>query len=123
MLRIGAPSIRPKALRFPPSSTIATFSVTPSSLAFTTPHPPFSVLAQKKCCVSSPRWPLDLILPLDVHCALVRPNGRSAAPSPNRSVRAMTTVDVEDVTRDEPGFVRRDEHDAVGNLFGEAKST
>src|SRR3984893_1326512 len=33
---IGAPSIRPKALRLPPSSRIATFSLTPSSLAFTT---------------------------------------------------------------------------------------
>src|SRR6202041_2803994 len=31
---IGAPSIRPKALRLPPSSRIATFSLTPSSLAF-----------------------------------------------------------------------------------------
>src|SRR5712672_1562696 len=30
MLRIGAPSIRLKALRLPPSSTIATFSATPS---------------------------------------------------------------------------------------------
>src|SRR2546427_4953475 len=33
---IGAPSIRPKALRLPPSSRIATFSLTPNSLAFTT---------------------------------------------------------------------------------------
>src|SRR2546430_13602081 len=33
---IGAPSIRPKALRLPPSSRIATFSLTPSSLAFAT---------------------------------------------------------------------------------------
>src|SRR5205807_9017367 len=36
MQRIGAPSIRLKALRLPPSSSIATFSVTPSSLAFAT---------------------------------------------------------------------------------------
>src|ERR1700687_4402796 len=33
---IGAPSIRPNALRLPPSSRIATFSLTPSSLAFAT---------------------------------------------------------------------------------------
>src|SRR5216683_3107673 len=33
---IGAPSIRLKALRLPPSSRIATFSLTPSSLAFAT---------------------------------------------------------------------------------------
>src|ERR1700730_7591258 len=36
MPRIGAPSIRLKALRLPPSSRIARFSVTPSSLAFAT---------------------------------------------------------------------------------------
>src|ERR1700684_2801791 len=36
MQRIGAPSIRLKALRLPPSSRIATFSLTLSSLAFAT---------------------------------------------------------------------------------------
>src|ERR1700730_5524760 len=36
MERIGAPSIRLKALRLPPSSRIVTFSATPSSLAFAT---------------------------------------------------------------------------------------
>src|SRR5437762_3699167 len=36
MDRSGAPSIRLKALRLPPSSRIATFSQTPSSLAFAT---------------------------------------------------------------------------------------
>src|SRR6202140_1027140 len=36
MVGIGAPSIRLKALRLPPSSRIATFSLTPISLAFAT---------------------------------------------------------------------------------------
>src|SRR3954468_2003785 len=36
MVGIEAPSIRLKALRLPPSSRIATFSLTPSSLAFAT---------------------------------------------------------------------------------------
>src|SRR6266851_5601938 len=36
MVGIGAPSIRLNALRLPPSSRIATFSLTPSSLAFAT---------------------------------------------------------------------------------------
>src|SRR6266850_7178126 len=36
MERIGAPSIRLKALRLPPSSRIATFSLTPIFLAFAT---------------------------------------------------------------------------------------
>jgi hypothetical protein len=57
MVGIGAPSIRPKALRLPPSSRIATFSLTPSSLLSPPLHPPFSVLAQKRRCVSAPRWP------------------------------------------------------------------
>src|SRR5712671_609944 len=37
------------------------------------------------------------------------------------SVGGMTAVDVENVAGDEPGFVRRDEHDAVGDLLGEAE--
>src|SRR5882762_7840718 len=36
MVGIGAPSIRLNAFRLPPSSRIATFSVTPISLAFAT---------------------------------------------------------------------------------------
>src|ERR1700692_3859933 len=39
------------------------------------------------------------------------------------SVRTVTAIDVQDVPRDEPGFVRRDEHDAVGDLPGKAEST
>src|ERR1700688_3865467 len=39
------------------------------------------------------------------------------------SVRAVTAVDVQDVARDEPGFVGRDEHDAVGDLPGKTEST
>src|SRR5882762_1808328 len=34
---------------------------------------------------------------------------------PPSSVCTVTAVDVEDVTRDERGFVRRDEHDALGD--------
>src|SRR5258708_22875763 len=39
------------------------------------------------------------------------------------SVSAVSTVDIEDMTRDEPGFVRTEEHDAVGDLLGEAEPT
>src|ERR1700685_2485504 len=39
------------------------------------------------------------------------------------SVSAMSAVDVEDMTGDEPGFVRTEEHDAVGDLLGEAEPT
>jgi hypothetical protein len=38
------------------------------------------------------------------------------------SVGAVSAVDVEDMARDEPGFVRCDEHDAVGDFLGEAES-
>src|SRR5258708_27415938 len=40
-----------------------------------------------------------------------------------RSVGAVSAIDVEDVARDEPGFVRTDEHDAVGDLLGEPEPT
>ena len=48
---------------------------------------------------------------------------RSKSPRSPGSVGAVSAVDVEDVTRDEPGFVRCDEDDAVGDLLGEAEST
>src|SRR3977135_4582723 len=37
------------------------------------------------------------------------------------SVGGVTAVDVEDVTRDEPGFVRTEEHDAIGAPLREAE--
>src|SRR6201991_1839382 len=39
------------------------------------------------------------------------------------SVGAVAAVDVEDVTGDEPAFVRAEEYDAVGDLLGEDEST
>src|SRR6266851_8364802 len=39
------------------------------------------------------------------------------------SVGAVSAVDIEDMTCDEPGFVRTEEHDAVGDLLGEAEPT
>src|ERR1700719_4479738 len=50
MVGIEAPSIRLKALRLPPSSRIATFSLTPSSLAFAT-------AASTVCCASPEEMP------------------------------------------------------------------
>src|ERR1700732_1317140 len=50
MVGIEAPSIRLKALRLPPSSRIATFSLTPSSLAFAT-------AASTIFCASSEKMP------------------------------------------------------------------
>jgi hypothetical protein len=34
----------------------------------------------------------------------------------------VAAIDVEDVTGDEPGFVRRDEHNAVGDFLGQSQS-
>src|SRR6266403_3603380 len=48
---------------------------------------------------------------------------RSSLRARTGSVGAVSAVDVEDVTRDEPGFVRGDEHDAVGDFLGEAEPT
>src|SRR3989454_8435372 len=101
MVGTGVPSIRLKALRLPPSSRIATFSATPSSLAFAT-------AAFTMFCASSEEMPCFLTT-----LAIGLPP----------SVRTVTAVDVEDVTRDERGLVRRDEHDAVGDLLGQAEST
>src|SRR5712672_2021253 len=70
MVGIEAPSIRLKALRLPPSSRIATFSATPSSLAFATAA--FTIF----CASSEEMLYLFTTLaigfaPLDMCCALI----------------------------------------------------
>src|SRR6202048_1433743 len=55
--------------------------------------------------------------PLDIYCALMGRHSRART----GSVGGGTAVDVEDVTRDEPGFVRTEEHDAIGDLLREAE--
>src|SRR5579863_8100422 len=76
MVGIGAPSIRLKALRLPPSSRIATFSVTPSSLAFATAA--FTIF-----CASSKEMLCFFTtlaighLPLDIYFALIMPRSRN----------------------------------------------
>src|ERR1700731_74417 len=53
-----------------------------------------------------------------------RESGRGANLHARRgSVGAVTAVDSEDMTGDEPCFVRTDEHDAVGDFLGEAEPT
>src|ERR1700721_3841574 len=130
LVGIEAPSIRLKALRLPPSSRIATFSVTPISLAFATAASTIFCASSEEMLCFFTTLAIGLILPLDVLfdvlCASVGRSSRFACVvpgRPNRSVRAVTSVHVEDVTRDEPGFVGRDEHDAVGDLLREAEST
>src|ERR1700729_956403 len=113
MQRIGAPSIRPKAFRLPPSSRIATFSVTPSSLAFAT-------ASSTIFCASSEEM-LCFLTRLAIGFAPSRYAMKCESELP--SVGAVSAVDVENVTGDEPGFVRRDEDDTVGELLGEAEPT
>src|SRR5712664_879353 len=59
--------------------------------------------------------------PLDMYCALIGCGRNSRART--WSVGAVSAVNVEDVTRDEPAFVRTEEYDAVGDLLGEDEPT
>src|SRR5882724_2188876 len=70
MVGIEAPSIRLKALRLPPSSRIATFSVTPSSLAFATAaFTIFCASSEEMLCFFTT---LAIgFAPLDMYCALI----------------------------------------------------
>src|SRR5206468_2195428 len=84
MQRIGAPSIRLKALRLPPSSRIATFSRTPSSLAFAT-------AASTICCASSEAMlcffttlAIGHLPSIDGHCALIQMFERAERPCRRR---------------------------------------
>src|ERR1700681_1032231 len=70
MERIGAPSIRLKALRLPPSSRIATFSVTPISLAFATAASTIFCASSEEILFFFPPLAIGLLPPLEMYCAL-----------------------------------------------------
>src|SRR6185295_16269675 len=71
MVGIEAPSIRLKALRLPPSSRIATFSLTPSSLAFATAaFTIFCARSEEMLCFFT-RLAIGHFPLLDAHCALI----------------------------------------------------
>src|SRR3984893_4169589 len=74
MLGIGAPSIRLKALRLPPSSRIATFSVTPSSLAFATASLTIFCASSVEMLCFLITLVIGLVPPLDMYCALIFSN-------------------------------------------------
>src|SRR5882762_7107915 len=76
MVGIEAPSIRLKALRLPPSSRIATFSLTPSSLAFATAASTiFCARSEEMLC-----FLITLVIghlpPFDIYCVLIIPSLR-----------------------------------------------
>src|SRR6266404_3975086 len=82
---IGAPSIRLKALRFPPSSRIATFSLTPISLAFATAASTiFCASSEEMLCFFTT---LAIGLPplLDLYCVWIIPALRACVGSGNHS--------------------------------------
>src|SRR3984893_2278125 len=70
MERIGAPSIRLKALRLPPSSRIATFSVTLISLAFATAASTIFCASSEEMLCFFPTLAIGLLPPLEMYCAL-----------------------------------------------------
>src|SRR5437588_4382577 len=72
MERIGAPSIRLKALRLPPSSRIATFSVTPSSLAFATASSTIFCASSEEMLRFFTTLAIGHLPPLDMYCASIR---------------------------------------------------
>src|SRR5882724_8441429 len=85
MVGIGAPSIRLKALRFPPSSIIATFSLTPISLAFATAASTiFCASSEEMLCFFTT---LAIGLPplLDLYCVWIIPVLRACVGSGNHS--------------------------------------
>src|SRR5229473_1955492 len=72
MVGIGAPSIRPKALRLPPSSRMVTFSLTPSSLALATAASTIFCASSKEILCFFTTLAIGLLPPLDMHCVLIR---------------------------------------------------
>src|ERR1700730_15839090 len=71
MVGIGAPSIRLKALRLPPSSRIATFSLTPSSLAFATALSTIFCASSKEMLCFFTTLAIGRLPRLDLYCVLI----------------------------------------------------
>src|SRR6266850_4927129 len=73
MQRIAAPSIRLNALRLPPSSRIATFSLTPISLAFATAASTIFCASSEEMLCFFTTSAIRHLPPFDVYCVLVIP--------------------------------------------------
>src|SRR5713226_5182317 len=71
--RIGAPSIRLNALRLPPSSRIATFSLTPISLAFATAASTIFCASSEEMLCFFTTSAIGHLPPFDIYCVLIIP--------------------------------------------------
>src|ERR1700709_468929 len=71
MAGIGVPSIRLKALRLPPSSRIATFSLTPISLAFATAASTIFCASSEEMLCFVTTFAIGHLPSLDGYCALI----------------------------------------------------
>src|SRR6478736_8713479 len=105
MQRIGAPSIRPKALRLPPSSRIATFSLTPSSLAFANASSTIFCASSEEMLCFFTTLAMGLLLPLDILIG-VRVDSLAQSRSMQRerelpSAGGLAAVDGKDMSGDE----------------------
>src|ERR1700681_3453429 len=71
MQRIGAPSILLKALRLPPSSRIATFSLTPIALAFASAASTIFCASSEEILYFLIKLVIGRLPPLDMYCVLI----------------------------------------------------
>src|SRR5712675_2823130 len=85
MVGIGAPSIRLKALRFPPSSRIATFSLTPISLAFATAASTIFCASSEETLCFFTTFAIGLPPLLDFYCVWIIRALRACVGSGNHS--------------------------------------
>src|SRR5258706_15579169 len=74
MVGIGAPSIRPKALRLPPSSRMVTFSLTPSCLALATAASTIFCASSKEILCFFTTLGIGFFPPFGTYCVLIIPH-------------------------------------------------
>src|SRR5882762_11629300 len=117
MQRIGAPSIRLKALRFPPSSRIATFSLTPISLAFATAAFTIFCASSEEILCFFTKSAIGYLPPLDRCCGLII-SALRAVEAASVSPREHPSVDRQRCPDNVRGLIRANEHDGICNLFG-----
>src|SRR5258706_1825096 len=113
---IGVPSIRLKALRLPPSSRIATFSVTPSSLAFATAaFTIFCASSEEMLCFFT-TFAIGHLPPLDMYCVLMIPALRPIETA-LKLVRDHPSIHWDGGTRHVRRICRSDKGDHMSDLL------
>src|SRR6266849_3498337 len=116
MVGTGAPSIRLKALRLPPSSRMVTFSLTPSSLALATAAFTIFCASSKEILCFFTTLGIGFFPPFGTYCVLIAPALR-AIEAALELVRDHPSIHWDGGTSHVRGICRSDKGDHMSDLL------